>query len=427
MSAMLARSEPRALRQIFAGNVAARLAALVALGIATVMVGRVGGPDLVGGFTLLRVLPGLAGVLAVAGLPGAAPYFLSSRPRDGALRPTLVVLTVLGAGLGALGWLALAPLLHRIFFSDWSPLLTVAAASAVFTQVFVAVGKALLQGDGDLPGANVAIVAEEAAYLPVYPLLLVAGRGMGSVLTALVAADILVAAGIGWRLYRRGFFAGWVRPNMRLSAEIAGYGTRGQVGGLLSLVNLRLDVAILGAIAGPGVLGVYAVASKYAELLRLPGLAVTYVLYPVFSQKGREVAAARTRALMLPALGLNALAAVPLAAVAGLVLPWVYGSSFDGAVRPAWILLAGLLGEGVAGLVSAYLYGVGRPGLNSLAVGAGVVVTVIGDILLIRSLGAVGAAIASAVAYLTTTAALLVCFRLASRRSHEARDEPAVA
>ena len=415
------------LRQVFAGNVAARLAALVALAAATVLVGRVGGPDLVGGFTLLRVLPGLAGVLAVAGLPGAAPYFLSSRASDSSLRPTLVLLTLLGAALGALCWLALTPVLYAVFFSTWSVVLTVATAGAVFSQVFVAVGKSLLQGGDDLRAANVAIVAEEAAYLPIYVLLLPAGRGMGPVLLALIAADILVAVGIAYRLRQRGFFAGWARPRVRLGAEIAGYGTRGQVGGLLSLVNLRLDVAILGAIAGPGVLGVYAVASKYAELLRLPGLALTYVLYPVFSRYSRAVAAARTRALMLPALVLSALAAIPLALAAGVVLPMLYGRSFDGAVHPTWILLAGLLGEGVAGLVSAYLYGVGRPGLNSLAVGAGVVVTVIGDLLLIRPLGAVGAAIASALAYLSTTVALLVCFRLAARRDDEADVQTAQA
>ncbi|MDQ1692189.1 MAG: hypothetical protein QOD87_2297, partial [Pseudonocardiales bacterium] len=39
------------LRKVFAGNVAARLAALLALAVATVLVARVGGPDLVGGFT----------------------------------------------------------------------------------------------------------------------------------------------------------------------------------------------------------------------------------------------------------------------------------------------------------------------------------------------------------------------------------------
>ena len=421
------RSRSAGLRTIFAGNVAARLAALVALAAATVLVGRVGGPNLVGGFTLLRVLPGLAGVLAAAGLPGAAPYFLASRSVDAGLRPTLVILTALGATLGAFCWLLLTPVLHAVFFSTWSALLTVAAASAVFTQLFVAVGKSLLQGGGDLPGANMAIVAEEAAYLPVYVALLPASHGMGGVLVALVASDILVAGGITYRLYRRRFFVGWGRPSFGLGTEIAGYGMRGQVGGLLSLVNLRLDVAILGAMAGPGVLGVYAVASKYAELLRLPGLAITYVLYPVFSRYSRVVAAARARALMLPALVLNALAAIPLALAAGVVLPMLYGRSFDGAVHPSWILLAGLLGEGVAGLISAYLYGVGRPGLNSVAVGAGVVVTVIGDLLLIGRFGAVGAATASAIAYLATTVALLVCFRLVARRDDEANDEPARA
>lgn len=270
-----------------------------------------------------------------------------------------------------------------------------------------------------------AIVAEEAAYLPVYVVLLPASRGMGAVLVALIASDVLVAGGIAYRLYRRRFFVGWGRPSVGLGTEIVGYGMRGQVGGLLSLVNLRLDVAILGAMAGPGVLGVYAVASKYAELLRLPGLAVTYVLYPVFSRYSRVVAAARARALMLPALVLNALAAIPLALAAGVVLPMLYGRSFDGAVHPSWILLAGLLGEGVAGLISAYLYGVGRPGLNSLAVGAGVVVTVIGDVLLIGRFGAVGAATASATAYLATTVALFVCFRLVARRDDEANDERA--
>ena len=61
-------------------------------------------------------------------------------------------------------------------------------------------------------------------------------------------------------------------------------GARGQVGGLLTLLNLRFDVAILGALAGPAVLGVYAIATKYVDLLRLPGLAVNYVLYPAFAR-----------------------------------------------------------------------------------------------------------------------------------------------
>jgi O-antigen/teichoic acid export membrane protein len=98
------------------------------------------------------------------------------------------------------------------------------------------------------------------------------------------------------------------------------------------------------------------------------------------------------------------------------ILPWIYGQAFTGAVRPTWLLLGGLLGDGVAGLITAYLYGVRRPGLNSLAVGVGVIVTVVGDVLLIPPFGVMGAALASALAYLTTSGTLLVCFyRVAGR------------
>jgi len=413
-----AAAAPLRVRRLLAGNVAARLVALAALGLATVLVARVGGPTLVGGFTLLRVLPGLAGVLACAGLPGAAPYFLAGEGRqDSRVRAALGLLTVAGATLAAAGWLALTPLLHRAFFGAWPVAMTALAATAVFTQLFVAVGKALLQGSDDMRGANVAIAAEEAAFLPCYAALLPFGSGLGVVLTALVLADVAVAAGIAVRLAGRGFFAGWRRPGLPLARRICGYGMRGQFGGMLALLNLRLDVAILGALAGPAVLGVYAVASKYAELMRLPGLAVTYVLYPDFARQSRAAATARTRALLGRTTALTALAAIPLAAAAGPVLALLYGAAFAGATVPALILLAGLLSEGLAGLLTAYLYGIGRPGANSLAMAAGVVVTVVLDIVLIPAHGAVGAAIASAVAYLTTTAALLVAFRRLAREA----------
>jgi Na+-driven multidrug efflux pump len=73
--------------------------------------------------------------------------------------------------------------------------------------------------------------------------------------------------------------------------------------------------------------------------------------------------------------------------------------------------LVGLSVEGAAGVVSAYLYGTGRPGLTSVAMGAGVVLTVVLDLLLVPRWGATGAAIASTVAYLATTTTLVLVFR----------------
>jgi len=162
---------------------------------------------------------------------------------------------------------------------------------------------------------------------------------------------------------------------------------------------------------------VYAVASKYAELLRLPGLAITYVLYPRMAERSPQEAGQQAARLFPRAFVFTVLAAVPLAAAVPL-LPLVYGRAFTAAMVPAWLLLAGLVGEGVAGVASAYLYGVGRPGANSLGVGVAVVVTVALDLALIPHYQAVGAAFASAAAYITSSVALLVCYFAVRRAVH---------
>jgi O-antigen/teichoic acid export membrane protein len=167
------------------------------------------------------------------------------------------------------------------------------------------------------------------------------------------------------------------------------------------------------------VLGVYAVASKFAELIKIPGQALTYVLYPRYARDGELRATAEARRIMPKAAMATTAAVVPLALAAGFVIPLAYGADFEPAVLLAQIILAGLLLEGVTGVVTGYLYGVGRPGLNSWAMGVGLSLTVLLDLLLIPPYGAVGAAIASAVAYTATTLALLAFFAHVGR-SHGA-------
>jgi O-antigen/teichoic acid export membrane protein len=162
------------------------------------------------------------------------------------------------------------------------------------------------------------------------------------------------------------------------------------------------------------------VASRYAELLRLPALAMNYVLYPSYARAGGAVAAGRARA-MIPRIGwIPVAAAVPMALAAPLVLPLFYGTPFRAAALPACVLLLGLSGGGIGGVISAFLSGAGRPGLNSAAIGAGLVVTVVLDLLLIPPFDVMGAAVASTVAYLTTTGVLLACFRLMTSAKRQA-------
>jgi O-antigen/teichoic acid export membrane protein len=406
-------------------NMGARVLALASLALATLIVARTGGPSAVGVYALLRVLPGLVGVLVSCGLPGAVAYFLAGSTRDDPhLTWTIVWIAVLGGAVGTVLWVGASPFLRKEFFPNLSVELVAFAGLTVLSQLLVATSKSCSQGRDDLRGANIIFVLEELMFLPAYGIILVPGwRGYPAMIAALLLADIVTAAWALLRLGRRGFFKRAEGPSLALGRTVAGYGIRAQVGGVISLMNLRLDFLLLDVMTSPAVLGTYAIASKYAELLKIPPLAITYVLYPRFSKDGLKEASRRARGLIARATLLTLVIAVPLWLAAGFILPTVYGNLFQSSVLPARIILLGLATEGAAGVVTGFLYGIGRPGLNSLAMAVGLVVTVALDLLLIPHHGAVGAAVASAVAYATTTVALLVVFR--SLRTRERRRAPA--
>jgi O-antigen/teichoic acid export membrane protein len=411
-------------------NVGARVGALVSLAVATALVAWTGGPAAVGVYTLARVLPGLIGVVMSSGLPGAVPYFLAGPERDDRRLPyTMLAISLAGGALGTLLWAAAGPLLSRFLFSELSTGLLLLIGATVFTQLLVATAKSCSQGSDDMTGANWVILNEELMFLPAYGLLWLAGMdGYALAIMALLVADVATFV-LGWgRLRRRGFFAGARRPSLDLARRVSSYGMRAQLGGVIFLLNLRLDFIILDVIAGPAVLGIYAVASKAAELIKVPGMALTYVLYPRYARESPETATARARKLIPRAGVATAASIVPIGLAVALLIPVAYGSKFQDAVIPAEIILLGLSLEGVGGVITGYLYGIGRPGLNSWAMGVGLAVTVVLDLLLIPPFGASGAAAASAAAYTATSLALMWFFWSVGRAlPPHARDTGAMA
>jgi O-antigen/teichoic acid export membrane protein len=287
------------------GNLGARLVALASVALVTVLVARSGGAEDVGLLALMRVLPGVVGVVSACGLPGAMGFFIGGADRDHPrLWPTVHALMVLGGLLGTAVWMLFSVLIHEHLMTTTTFAIVVLTGVTVATQLPVAVGKASLQALGDTRGSNVVTAAEEAAFVPVYLLLWWAGARSGLLLVvSLLVADLVVAALAWHRLARRTRGQALVgRYDFALARRITAFGMRAQVGGVLSLLNLRLDVVILGALAGPAQVGVYVVASKLAELLRLPALALTWVTYPQFARRaaGSGVPASAVPASSVP-------------------------------------------------------------------------------------------------------------------------------
>jgi O-antigen/teichoic acid export membrane protein len=407
------------------GNVAARVAALACVFVATLVLARNGGPAVVGVYALLHVLPGLLGTIVSSGLPVAIPYFLAGPDREDARLPsTLVAMAATGGIAGSLLWILSVPLLGPLLFPDLSSGLVLLAGMAVFTRLITITAKACSQGSEDLPGSNRVIFTEQFMFLPAYGLLWIAGiHGFATIVGGLLLADS-VTSSLAWlRLVRRHFFRTATRPSLELARRVASYGLRAQLGGVMTQLNLRLDFVLLTLLAGPAVLGVYAVASKFAELIRILGMALTYVFYPKFAREGRSRSVADVRRLIPKAALLTAGVLVPLWIAAGVVIPSFYGSAFESAVTPTRIILLGLALDGVAGVIAAFLYGVGRPGLYSLGIAAGLAVTIALDLVLIPPFETVGAAIASAVAYLTSALALVAFLWWLGRTDRAARWE----
>jgi O-antigen/teichoic acid export membrane protein len=398
-------------------NLVARIGALAALWVASLLVARTGGPAAVGTLALLRVLPWFTGLLLSCGLYGAAPYFLSGPCRaEPRYRSTLIAMAVAAGVVGAALWAAASPLIGPALLQELSPMLVLAAGIMVPTQLLETAAKACSQGFDDLAGSNRIIVLEELLFVPFYGLLVAAGASpYVAMIVALPLGDVCNATQ-GWiRLWRRGYFRGAGRPSPRLARNVAAYGTRAELNSVTLLLNGRLDFIIVTALVGPAALGIYAVASRIAELLRLPALAINYVLYPAYARLSRPAAVVEARTALRRTWWVPAALAVPVAAAAPVVLPLVYGPAFRAAIIPTWILLVGMAGGSVYGVLSAFLSGIGRPGLTSIAQAAGLVVTVALDLTLIPHLGITGAATASTFAYLTTAGVLFACFRMTTR------------
>ena len=382
--------------------------------MASLLVARTGGPTVVGEYALIRVLPWLFGVIFSCGLPTASAFFLAGDyGRDRRVRPTLTLMAVAGAAIGSLAWLACAIPFHHVFFKQMPISLVFLMTVLVVTQLWTVTAKGCCQGAGDIMGANLVIVAEELWFVPIYPavLLTVGYKGATSVVIALIASGTLAMLTGFVRLRQRGFFTGWGRPSRALAKKIAAFGGRGQLGNMLWLMNLRFDFILLGALAGPAVLGIYAVASKFAELMRLAPTALNYVLYPRFARLEADEATREARRLLVQATALTLILTPILAVVTFIGLPLFYGKAFRSAVTPAEIIIIGLSIEGAAAVASAFLLGRGRPGLNSVGMGVGAVITVTLDTILIPRYGALGGAITSAITYLITTTVLVLLAR----------------
>lgn len=194
----------------------------------------------------------------------------------------------------------------------------------------------------------------------------------------------------------------------RLTREIGVYGLRGWGGMLGNLVTWRLDQVVLVTVVAPREVGYYVVAVSFAEI---SGIVVNPVRNVLFAEAAHrdspELIARSTRVMTL----LVALSAGVGCLLAEPVVRLLFGADFLPAVALGQVLLVASIPFCLAQTIAAGLYAEGHPGMLSIAQVTGAVLTIGGLLVLAPHMGAMGAALASLVAYSVTCLMLVLQYR----------------
>lgn len=375
-----------------------------------VLLARILGPSERGLFALLSTLPDLISAATSGGL-NSAVGFQAAKQRDmGLLLTQVLVYGCLLAGVLTLAcvWLV------RTFGADLE--VTVQLGLLAWLLLLAVPMTVLKSGLLTLHNASGGVGAFNALRLSesLAPLLLFLGLFWMWHEQALEAALISWLAGIGlvlvlglWWLRRsHGLGLKWDRSGQR---ELLSYSAKSHPDLLFQQLILRSDYLFIGALLGSTALGHYAMASAAAELLLIVPEAVTTPLMKRLLQQDAGMD-------KLTPLALRLTATVMLGVCLGMALigQWLIVTLFGAAYQPAYpallALLPGLLGLCYASILRLDLLGKNRPGTVSLMMGAGAALNLLLNILLIPALGIVGAALASSIAYLAVTVAMLVLY-----------------
>jgi O-antigen/teichoic acid export membrane protein len=174
-----------------------------------------------------------------------------------------------------------------------------------------------------------------------------------------------------------------------------------------ALANSRIDQLLMVTMTSERQLGLYAIAVTIGNLCNVFIAAIGPALLPrmVSGARGLTPRAFRTTVV------LTLLGVIPIGIAAPFVVPFLFGSAFEDAVPMVWILLLAALPAAGKYVLTSALIASSLPRWAAIAEGTAVVVTVTGLLVLLPSLGGIGAGLVSLVAYTVALVILLFAAR----------------
>jgi O-antigen/teichoic acid export membrane protein len=362
---------------------------------ASLITARLLGPDDRGLLAVLQTDAIVATVVLALGVQYAILYYASGRPTERPALLGLALVQTVAVAAVAFGIVLLAgPAIAGAQGGSYDAQAWLLAAGLVPLGYLEFSLLHLVQARLNFWLPNVmSIVARVVVLVTTIVLVAELGLGVTGAVIALLAFEVVQIAAYLPTAARDG-----IRFSKQIAREALSYGVRVQLGSLFRIAAGRFDLMLLSLFAAHATVAYYAIAQIVSELVLLAPRAIGTVLLPVVAS-GPPSESLSDSSLRLN--GTLSLLSVGGVAVFGpLLITFGYGSAFNPAIVPCLILLPGIWFLSAGNLVSFVLSARGRPGTGSLIAALQGILTVGLDLLLIPPFGAVGAAIASSVAYM---------------------------
>ncbi|MEA2331507.1 MAG: hypothetical protein QOH58_1645 [Thermoleophilaceae bacterium] len=376
--------------------------------VAGVVTARALGPEGRGVAVALVTVSQLAGFLFAMGVAQSLSYFIARRPEDGPSLLTTWVLMLLP--LSAIAIAISELLLPTIFATDGDQAIAI-GRWFMFTIVLVIgleLTYGLLLGTQDFFVYNVLRFAQ-----PVLVAAALVVLWWGDVLTvevamiaATAATGVVVVAGVARAVGRIGLG----RPDPRLGLSTLWYGVRGQGSTVAANVTARLDVAMLPAFVSSASVGLYSVATNVSLIVYQLANTFAGLVLPA-AARDPERGSIKVVGSLWAALAVAAVFALVLALFARPLLGLVYGDDFRDAAEPLLLILPGAVLFAGSSILSAGIYAAGRPFTSTLTQLLGMLVTIVGLFVFLRTGGIIAAALVSSASYAAVFLAALFAYK----------------
>jgi O-antigen/teichoic acid export membrane protein len=300
------------------------------------------------------------------GLPTATTYYLANREYDSlrvleAVRAPAVALTA--------GLIPIQLLLIFLLFRGNAPVaagISLLATPGTFAFVY---GLALLQGLREFRRFNLVRLLPGGVYAASMLALLLTERGNLVTVTSAWAVGLLATGLIVLVVGTQALLARDPGHGRRVSARnLLSFGLKGLLGSTYPIDTFQLDQAAIGVFMSPATLGLYVVAVAFTNLPRFIGMSIGIVAYPTIADSPDPSEGQRQLkrfALLAAVVSLVIVATLEISA--GWLVPFLFGSEFEGAVPLVRILIVAASLTAVRRVLTEGARGRGEPGIGSIA------------------------------------------------------------